>query len=95
MKMRKVVQKVIHVKEHKVAVLIYGMAEGSEVQYLTVLPKEGRRMLKEFRETGKFTQQKPWLGRDALEVLEPVSMTMAYTSGWYIKIPKVIDYEED
>jgi len=93
--MRKIVQKVVHLKEHRVAVLAYRMSEGSEVQYLTAMPKEGRRMLKEFRETGKFTRLKPWVSRDALEVLEPVSMTMAYTDGWYAKIPAVIDYKED
>lgn len=93
MKMRKLIQKVIHMREHRVAVLGYAMTEGSEIQYLTVMPKEGRRMLKEFKETGKISMQEDFARR--VKIIEPVSVAMAYTSGWYIKIPKVIDYEED
>ena len=92
MKMKKLVQKVIRMREHRVAVLVYAMAEGSEVQYLTVLPKEGRRILKEFKETGKIRLNEDF--RRRVVVLEPMRMSMAYTGGWYIKVPRVVEFEE-
>ena len=69
--------------DRKMSIVSFSMAEGEELQTVCVLPKEAKRIINEFKETGKISF--PDIMRAKIIEVEPMIVIQAHVSDFYIK----------